>query len=154
MLQSYERRFRYDRWANQQMIDALGAHPPQPPIAIRWMNHIIAARWLWLERLTGHRQSHPVWPEWSLDECEKKATASTAAWDEYLKGLDASDLLLSVDYVNSKRQPFRSRIQDVLDHVLLHSAYHRGQVASGLRQAGVEPPYTDLIHAARQEFLD
>jgi uncharacterized damage-inducible protein DinB len=38
----------------------------------------------------------------------------------------------------------------VLTHVVLHGAYHRGQIAADLRAAGLEPPYTDFIEAARR----
>jgi len=41
-------------------------------------------------------------------------------------------------------------VGDILTHVLLHSAYHRGQIAVDLRAAGLTPAYTDYIHAVRQ----
>jgi uncharacterized damage-inducible protein DinB len=41
------------------------------------------------------------------------------------------------EYVHSYRQMFR--------HVVNHSSYHRGQVVTMMRQAGVKPPSTDLI---------
>ena len=44
--------------------------------------------------------------------------------------------------------------KDVLTHVILHSAYHRGQVALAMRAAGMEPAYTDFIHAVRQGFVE
>lgn len=40
----------------------------------------------------------------------------------------------------------------VLTHVLLHSAYHRGQVALGMRSAGLQPAYADFIYDVRQGF--
>jgi len=45
-------------------------------------------------------------------------------------------------------------VQDILTHVLLHSVYHRGQIAADLRAGGAQPPYTDFIHAARQNLID
>jgi uncharacterized damage-inducible protein DinB len=33
--------------------------------------------------------------------------------------------------------------------VVIHSAYHRGQIAADVRAAGHEPAYTDFIHATR-----
>jgi uncharacterized damage-inducible protein DinB len=32
----------------------------------------------------------------------------------------------------------------------MHSAYHRGQIASHMREQGQAPAYTDFIHAVRQ----
>ena len=31
-------------------------------------------------------------------------------------------------------------------HVIMHSAYHRGQIAADVRAAGLTPAYTDFIH--------
>jgi uncharacterized damage-inducible protein DinB len=45
-------------------------------------------------------------------------------------------------------------VEDILTHVLLHSAYHRGQIASQTRAAGGTPAYTDFIHAVRQGFVE
>jgi uncharacterized damage-inducible protein DinB len=42
----------------------------------------------------------------------------------------------------------------MLTHVLFHSAYHRGQIALQMRASGMEPAYTDFIHAVRQGFVD
>jgi uncharacterized damage-inducible protein DinB len=58
-----------------------------------------------------------------------------------------------VGYRNSKGEPWTSTVGDILTHVVTHSAYHRGQVASELRAAGFIPAYTDFIHAVRQGFL-
>jgi uncharacterized damage-inducible protein DinB len=45
-------------------------------------------------------------------------------------------------------------VEEILTHVTIHSAYHRGQIASDVRSAGLEPAYTDYIHAVRQRFLE
>ena len=39
-------------------------------------------------------------------------------------------------------------------HVLLRSAYHRGQIASQVRAGGEQPASTDFIHAARQSLIE
>ena len=59
-----------------------------------------------------------------------------------------------IEYRNSKGEPWSSRVEDILTHVLFHSAYHRGQVALEMRAAGLEPAYTDFIHAVRQGFVE
>ncbi len=37
----------------------------------------------------------------------------------------------------------------MLTHTVIHSAYHRGQIETLLRQAG-SAPYTDYIHYVRR----
>ena len=45
-------------------------------------------------------------------------------------------------------------MRDILAHVVLHSAYHRGQIAAAVRAGGGEPAYTDMIHAVRQGLVE
>jgi uncharacterized damage-inducible protein DinB len=58
-----------------------------------------------------------------------------------------------VRYTNSKGEPWTSTVEDILTHLVIHSAYHRGQIASDLRNAGQKPAYTDYIHAVRQGLI-
>ena len=58
-----------------------------------------------------------------------------------------------ISYVNSKGESWSSQVDDVLLHVITHSAYHRGQIASDMRAAGLTPAYTDFIYAIRQEIV-
>ena len=73
--------------------------------------------------------------------------AHVSASDSY------SDLTAQASYQNSKGEKFSSRQADILMHVVMHGAYHRGQIAAAIRAAGSEPAYTDFIHCIRQGFL-
>ena len=55
--------------------------------------------------------------------------------------------------MNSKGEPYTSSVEDILTHVVFHGAYHRGQIAAKMRESGLEPAYTDYIHAIRQGFV-
>jgi uncharacterized damage-inducible protein DinB len=59
-----------------------------------------------------------------------------------------------VSYKNSKGEPWSSAEEDVLMHVVMHSAYHRGQIATDMRANGFTPAYTDFIHAIRQGLVE
>ena len=50
---------------------------------------------------------------------------------------------------NSAGEHFETTVSDILTHVALRRAYHRGQVAHLLRQAGAEPQPTDYIPIVR-----
>jgi uncharacterized damage-inducible protein DinB len=117
------------------------------------MAHIIAAERLWLERLKQQPQSTPVWPQADLQQCDAGAAEVARLWREHLDLITAGDVHQSVSYNNSKGEAFTSTIEDILSHVVLHSAYHRGQIASHMRASGQTPPYTDFIHAARQGLV-
>jgi uncharacterized damage-inducible protein DinB len=59
-----------------------------------------------------------------------------------------------VEYRNNKGEVWSSNVADVITHVILHSAYHRGQIALQLRASHGEPAYTDFIHAVRQGLVE
>lgn len=145
------RLFAYDDWANREVLATLNKTGGQPPRSVRLMAHIFSAQKLWLERLQSQEQSLPVWPDFSLRECEAQAAELPRLWENYLAH-DAG-LARPVVYKNSKGESWTSRPEDVLLHVVMHSAYHRGQIATDMRAAGLTPAYTDFIHAVRQGFV-
>jgi len=65
-----------------------------------------------------------------------------------------ANLSQMISYKNSRGEAWTSAVQDVLTHVLMHSAYHRGQIASHMRVSGQTPAYTDFIHAVRQGLIE
>jgi uncharacterized damage-inducible protein DinB len=91
-----------------------------------------------------------VWPKASLENCSAQAEEIGQAWREYLEKLTERDLSRPVSYRNSKGEMWTSDLADILTHVILHSAYHRGQIASNMRSQGKTPASTDFIHAVRQ----
>jgi uncharacterized damage-inducible protein DinB len=99
-----------------------------------------------------------VWPAATIDACLALAAELSSAWQSYLARLGnqfaPGSLQDIVEYRNSKGEPWSSRVEDILTHVLFHSAYHRGQIALQMRAAGHEPAYTDFIHAVRKKFVE
>lgn len=146
----HERHLEYDRWANQEVVRSLRAAPAAPASALKTLAHIVAAEELWLTRLQRGDQRVVVWPDLSLVECESAIGVVAAAWREFLRSRTLATLDESVAYTNSKGERWSSRVDDVLTHVVMHSVYHRGQIASEMRRAGATPAYTDFIHAVRQ----
>lgn len=144
------RMLRYDVWANRETMDSL-PRGDTPPRSLRWMSHIVAAELLWLSRLSGKPAPLPVWPDLSLEDCARQLAMLS---DELLESLNYEPLSQPVPYTNSRGEPWSSSIEDILTHLVIHSAYHRGQIASDLRTAGHEPAYTDYIHAIRQRLVE
>jgi len=143
------RQFLYDAWANREVLSVICGGGSDAQGALRLMAHILSAEGLWLERLKGEPQSLPVWPEFDLEQCEARATVLEGLWMEYLRAMSSTGLAENISYKNSKGEPWSSTVQDVLTHVVMHSAYHRGQIASLMRTGGQIPAYTDFIHAVR-----
>ena len=146
------RLLRYDVWANGETLDSLRQGSP-PAKSLRWMAHIVAAEQLWLARLRQQPAPLPVWPDLTVAACATHLDQLSAGWPAYLEEIGSGRLARSVTYTNSKGEKWTSGFEDVLTHVTIHSAYHRGQIASDLRSAGHTPAYTDFIHAVRQGFV-
>ncbi|MGA8271830.1 MAG: DinB family protein [Candidatus Sulfotelmatobacter sp.] len=156
LLDHLRRQFAYEVWGNGEVLSAIKASRSESASGkpLQLMAHILSVQRLWLERLTQQSQSQPVWPEYSLDQCRTHMAELRRLWSEYLAQLSSVSLVEKITYRNSKGEPWSSTVQDVLTHVLLHSAYHRGQIASLMRAGGDSPAYTDFIHAVRQGFVE
>jgi uncharacterized damage-inducible protein DinB len=149
------RMFDYDSWANRECIAAMcGAAGSISPDMVGRMAHILSAQKLWLERILNRPQSMAVWPSATTEECVTLAEQVSSAWRNYLKTLSQRTLDCNVKYRNSKGEPWSSRVDDILIHVLFHSAYHRGQIALQMRASGFTPASTDFIHAVRAGFIE
>jgi uncharacterized damage-inducible protein DinB len=117
------------------------------------MGHIIGAEYLWLARLRGETSPLPVWPDLAVEACSDYLDELALLWADYLQGAKLSRLSQQVEYINTKGESWASTVEEILTHVVIHSAYHRGQIAADVRAAGQVPAYTDFIHAARQRLI-
>jgi len=154
MLPFIERLFRYDDWANREVVTAFKELPTLPPRSLKILAHILSAERLWLERLRSEKQTYTVWPDFTIEQCRQEVEHLTELWTAHLSSLHEEDLGRPVRYQNTKGETWTSQQLDILMHVVLHSAYHRGQIATDMRAAGFSPAYTDFIHAVRQEFVE
>ncbi|MEM0962478.1 MAG: DinB family protein [Bacteroidota bacterium] len=144
-LLQFQRRFRYHAWAGACLVEAVSATPVAA--ACRPLAHLLAADHVWHARLTGAEPRVAIWPDLDAEGCRQLWRETTTRWRTFL---DRADLDTTVRYQNSRGIPFETPVADVLDHVLLHAAHHRGQVNTALRAAGAEPPWVDLIAWLRE----
>ncbi len=152
-IRHYQQLFSYDAWANREVLKVLQTNSGKPACSLEWLAHVLSAERLWLERIKGVPQSLPVWPRITLEQCAQQVEEMAALWDGFLSGKTEPDLARLVSYKNSKGEPFDSRVDDILTHVITHSTYHRGQIAADMRASGISPPYTDFIHGVRQGYV-
>ncbi len=148
------RQFAYDAWANREVLATLGVSARSTTRPLQLLAHILSAERLWLERILKQPQSLPVWPDFGFEEYQTQITELAQLWQEFLSQLSPSGLSDEVMYKNSKGEAWTNSVGDIVTHVLLHSAYHRGQIASHVRAGGEQPAYTDYILAVRQGFIE
>lgn len=144
------RELAYNAWANREALRSLLAARAAPDRAVAVIAHIIGAEWTWLERLGHPGPDVAVWPSVPPDECASRLDDLARAWSDHVRGLTADGLDQEITYTNSKGERWSNSVADVLTHVVLHSAYHRGQIASLLGRAGETAAYTDYIEWVRR----
>ena len=148
--------FAYNAWANQRVLEACSALAPDQlrepaagsfPSVYHTLHHIMGVEWLYLERLHG---KFPT--ELLPGEKFENLAAISARWqaikkglEDYIRGPELGDPERIVEYTNMKGKPFRYSLRAVLQHVVNHSTYHRGQVTTQLRVLGAKPLSTDLL---------
>ncbi|MEO8448522.1 MAG: DinB family protein [Gemmatimonadota bacterium] len=138
-------------WADQLVVEALESATAPDPRALELTGHVLGAERVWLARIRGEPASVPVWPSPTLTECRELLAGNCAALQQDLDRLTATELGRPVTYTNSAGVQFTNTVQDILLHVCLHGAYHRGQVAQLLRAQGSSPNPTDYIAFIRGE---
>ncbi|WP_255314151.1 DinB family protein [Bacillus sp. FJAT-26390] len=143
--------FEHAAWANRQIFELLqqGNEPAEKPLVL--FGHVLAAEQIWLARINGEDASaFPIWPEYSLEKCEELMQQNMSGYQLLFARLKAVDFNEKIAYPNSKGNLFHTAINDILTHVSLHGSYHRGQIASLIRQGGGTPINTDYIAFVRQ----
>lgn len=148
-IQVLQRLFTHLAWADERALTALRAAPGAEPQLRELYAHVLGAEHNWLCRISGAPPKVPVWPDLSLEECATLAKENHIALHALVNETSRALLDRAVTYRNSAGLEFTSTVEDILLHVALHGAYHRGQIASGLRMGGFTPQPTDYIAWSR-----
>lgn len=150
------RLFAYNRWANGQTLDSvapLSAAEFTQPVGGSFgslqgtLAHIYGADWVWFERFHGSSPRALPAPEELLsfavlrDRWERVQEQQRA----FVEGLTAERLAEPLTYVSFKGDTFTYPLGETLVHLTNHGTYHRGQVATLLRQLGKTPVTTDYL---------
>jgi uncharacterized damage-inducible protein DinB len=144
----------YNAWANREALLSVLAARTVPERAAAVLAHIVGAEWLWLGRLGQATPAMAVWPALAPTECAAQLRELSRAWQAYLAGLPPEALERQIRYTNSKGEEWSNTVADVLTHVVLHSSYHRGQIATLLGRAGETAAYSDYIEWVRRGYLE
>ena len=145
----FERMLRSVSWADRQALAALRDCPAAQAESFPLLAHLLAAEHVWLARLEQRAARLAIWPQLTADECEQLAAENEAGYRAFLARIGPGQLEVPVRYRNTKGQEFATRVLDILTHVVIHWAYHRGQIARCIRRSGGVPVNTDFINFAR-----
>ncbi len=113
------------------------------------MSHIIDAQIVWLCRIKNIETNVRVWEDYSIEEISGKLNKSSSDLIGYVNGITNDDLKKIIAYKNTKGEKFKSSLEDILTHLIIHSTYHRGQIILLIKPFVSVLPYTDYIHYVR-----
>ena len=141
--------FAYNDWANRRVIVALKTEESQR--ALKILSHILLAEREYFERLYGKDSTgFDFWQDLTLEECGKLAQHNSTNFERLLKRFDDEGLGQTVLYKTSKGEPHQNNFRELLTHVLLHSATHRGNIILKMREENFAPPAIDYIIYLRE----
>jgi uncharacterized damage-inducible protein DinB len=111
------------------------------------LSHILGAEWIWLERWKG--VSPPRLPDegefadvTALRERWKAVERHRESWFANLRPAQVAEL---VRYRSTEGKLNEAPLWQLVQHVVNHSSYHRGQVVTLLRLLGAAPVGTDMV---------
>lgn len=141
--------FAYNDWANRRMIVALknaGSERSRQILA-----HLLITEQEYFERLYGKDSTgFDFWPDLNMDELGTLARETADRYEKLLRRFDDEGLFIRARYRTSEGVPHENTFRELLSHVLLHSATHRGNIMLKLREDGFEPPKIDYIIYLRE----
>ena len=150
-LQMLRTLFDYDYWANGESLASLSTLSGDAEKARKFFSHVLGAQRIWLGRFTSPEPpTAEPWPVLSAEETRAAIEEVHQRCTALLDNLTFEKLEGNLAYRNLKGVEFQTPIRDVLMHLILHSAYHRGQVAAAVRDAGGKPAATDYTVYVRK----
>ncbi len=155
--QDIELLYRYDRWANDLVFrcaskltaeqftrDLQSSHR-----SVRdTLAHILAAEWIWLKRWLGTSPRSLFDPAQFPDVASLSAKLRETEQDQikFIETLTDESIAAAISYTNTKGEQWEYPLGHMMQHLVNHSSYHRGQVTTMLRQLGAEAVSVDLLY--------
>ena len=139
--------FEYNHHSNQNLWTVFNEHPDKTSEkSITLFSHILNAHHIWNSRINQIQSRYGVWDLQSIKNC---SNIDEANYEDSLLILDTFDLNEIINYKTSNGLAFSNSIRDTLFHVINHSTYHRGQIATEFKLHGIDPLVTDYIFYKR-----
>ena len=148
--------YRYNKWANTTVLKSVAPLNTQEltrilggsfPSVRDTLVHIMAAEWIWLRRWKGVSPrallDAPEYPD--LEVIKSRWLEIDAEQVTFVEQVTDDALKEMVSYVNTRGQTWQYPLGRMMQHVVNHSSYHRGQIANFLRQLGAQPAATDFL---------
>lgn len=154
----------YNNWANQKLTELIQTLPDDTlhkkyPVSFESIHltllHIWDAESIWWQRMK--LQEVIIRPSSAFDGTTADISTSllqqNKLWETWIKNASLAALDHVFMYQNFRQEQFKQPIFQMLLHVFNHGSYHRGQLVSLLRLAGIEKiPQTDFVVWSRKKL--
>ena len=155
--------FEYNAWAKARLVEVVETIPHEQYMKDFGSSHggihgtifhIMGAEAIWLRRWKGESpasfwkaEEFPTFDalkqRWDMVEHEMLGFCHMLKSDE--------DIHRTIVYRDLKGNDYSQPLNQLMQHLVNHSTYHRGQVTTMLRLVDVKPPNTDLITYYREK---
>jgi uncharacterized damage-inducible protein DinB len=134
----------YNEWANQRIAASLSQNDCERALQI--FAHLLTTELEYFERIGGKDSTlFNFWPDLNVIDCGELLKSTSTKYIGLLDKCGDEALDKPITYKNSRGVQFTNTLEEILTHVLMHSAIHRGNIILKLRESGFEPPQTDYI---------
>jgi uncharacterized damage-inducible protein DinB len=151
----------FNAWANRRVLAAVEVLTPEQFTrdlgssykSVRdTLAHILGVEWVWLERLQGRSpEAIPAATEYADVKVLRTRWAEVEkSFREYTEELTKAELDEELGYQTFNFGPGKNPRWQMIQHLVNHGSYHRGQVVTMLRQLGAKAVGTDLITFYRE----
>lgn len=155
----------YNYWANKKLCDLLitlddSILEKEIPSSFNTIKstlyHFWDAQVIWMERINGN--SVKGWPskdfKGSFTEAVEELLKSSESFISIVENRSDKDFYEVIEYKNQQGNTFQNTLHEIIMHCINHSTFHRGQIVTMLRLAGMTNLFsTDLITYYRQRNL-
>lgn len=151
-----ENLFDYNRWANAVTINAVAQlsneqFRQETSSSYRSVRdtlvHILSSEWVYLVRCLGESPKKmldpAIFPD--VESIKMKWDEVNGDWQNFIDDLSEDSLRNVIEYTNFRGESWKYPLSQILQHVVNHSTYHRGQVTSLMRSLGATPAMTDYL---------
>ncbi len=163
MQDDYQSLYAFNRWANDKMLAACRQlsqqqYDAEPVAGVKSVRatvyHIAIVTESWLRGLAGD-PAQKLTPEEEVktpDDAARILDRAYQVWDRLQPALTPSFLATPRSF-QRRTGTFVVPPWLVLRHVVNHTTYHRGQVASKLKCFGIQQAETDMVYWARESAV-
>ena len=128
-------------WANGEWITFVDANFPSDDFLVTRLSHILLGEQAWFQRILGQDPDRNIWRTVTIPQLRELHAKHKMLYTEVLAG----DLDRMIAYRRFTGEEYQSPISDILLHLTLHGAHHRGQIATHTSKQGKPPINTDYI---------